>query len=334
MAADGGVFDYGTADFYGSKGGQPLNAPIVGIAAAPTGKGYWEVAADGGIFNYGTAAFYGSMGGQPLNAPVVGIAATPTGKGYWEVAADGGIFSYGTAHFYGSKGGQPLNAPVVGIAATPTGKGYWEVASDGGIFSYGTANFYGSMGGQPLNAPVVGIAATPTGKGYWEVAADGGIFDYGHRQLLRLHGRPAPQRAGRRASRPPRQARATGRWPPTAGIFNYGTANFYGSKGGKPLNAPIVGITSTPLEVAALRAGVVHASRPAHSRPCRCSPPVALSRVVPWADGSMLAPAVVFHCSHFTAPRSRQTRPSKRPCTPSKKGRAVPQTDGGARCRI
>ena len=179
VAADGGVFDYGTAAFHGSKGGQPLAAPIVGIASAPTGTGYWEVAADGGVFNYGSASFLGSMGGQHLNAPIVGMAATPTGLGYREVAADGGIFSYGAANFYGSMGGKPLNAPIVGIAATPTGRGYWEVAADGGIFSYGTANFYGSMGGKPLNAPIVGITATPTGRGYWEVAADGGIFSYG-----------------------------------------------------------------------------------------------------------------------------------------------------------
>ncbi len=179
VAADGGIFDYGTAGFYGSKGGQPLNAPVVGIAATPTGKGYWEVAADGGLFSYGSAGFFGSKGGQPLNAPVVGIAATPTGKGYWEVAADGGVFNYGSAGFFGSKGGQPLNAPIVGIAATPTGRGYWEVAADGGVFSYGTAGFFGSKGGQPLNAPIVGIAAAPTGKGYWEVAADGGVFNYG-----------------------------------------------------------------------------------------------------------------------------------------------------------
>ena len=248
VAADGGIFNYGTANFYGSKGGQPLNAPVVGIAATPTGKGYWEVAADGGIFNYGTANFYGSKGGQPLNAPVVGIAATPTGKGYWEVAADGGIFSYGTANFYGSKGGQPLNAPVVGIAATPTGQGYWEVASDGGIFNYGTANFYGSKGGQPLNAPVVGIAATPTGQGYWEVAADGGIFNYGTANFYGSKG-------GQPLNAPVVDITPTpsgkGYWEVAAdgGIFNYGTANFYGSKGGQPLNAPIVGITSTPLEV-------------------------------------------------------------------------------------
>jgi hypothetical protein len=58
-------------------GGKPLNAPVVGLAATPTGGGYWEVASDGGLFAFGNAQFYGSMGGKPLNAPVVGVAATP-----------------------------------------------------------------------------------------------------------------------------------------------------------------------------------------------------------------------------------------------------------------
>jgi len=158
VASDGGIFAFGTSTFYGSMGDKPLDAPVVGIAAAPTGKGYWAVASDGGIFAFGTAGFYGSMGGQHLDAPVVGMTATPTGKGYWEVASDGGIFAFGTATFYGSMGGKPLDAPVVGITAAPTGNGYWEVASDGGIFAFGTATFYGSMGGKPLDKPVVGIA--------------------------------------------------------------------------------------------------------------------------------------------------------------------------------
>jgi len=29
-AADGGVFSYGDAGFYGSAGGRPLSAPVVG----------------------------------------------------------------------------------------------------------------------------------------------------------------------------------------------------------------------------------------------------------------------------------------------------------------
>jgi hypothetical protein len=189
VAADGGIFGY-QAGFYGSMGGQPLNQPMVGMAATPTGNGYWTVASDGGIFSFGDAAFYGSMGGHPLNQPIVGMATTPTGGGYWLVASDGGIFSFGDAAFYGSMGGQPLNQPMVGMAATPTGNGYWTVASDGGIFSFGDAAFYGSMGGHPLNQPIVGMAApmpppptagtTPSSgsSGYWLVAADGGIFSF------------------------------------------------------------------------------------------------------------------------------------------------------------
>jgi len=182
-AADGGVFSYGDARFYGSMGGHPLNQPVVGMAATPTGGGYWEVAADGGIFSFGDARFYGSMGGHPLNQPVVGMAATPTGGGYWEVAADGGIFSFGNAPFYGSMGGHPLNQPVVGMAAVPGGGGYWMVAADGGIFSFGDAPFYGSTGGMALSQPVQGMAAVPGGGGYWMVAADGGIFSFGDAQF-------------------------------------------------------------------------------------------------------------------------------------------------------
>lgn len=38
-----------------------VNAPIVGMAATPTGKGYWLVAADGGVFSFGDAAYFGNV---------------------------------------------------------------------------------------------------------------------------------------------------------------------------------------------------------------------------------------------------------------------------------
>ncbi len=117
VAADGGLFAYGDAAFFGSTGGMPLNQPVVGMAATPDGRGYWLVAADGGLFAYGDAAFFGSTGGMPLNQPVVGMAATPDGKGYWLVAADGGLFAYGDAAFFGSTGGTRLNQPTVGMTA-------------------------------------------------------------------------------------------------------------------------------------------------------------------------------------------------------------------------
>ena len=74
MASDGGIFAFGNARFYGSMGGQPLNAPIVAMESAAGGRGYRFAASDGGIFAFGTAPFYGSMGGQPLNKPVVAMA--------------------------------------------------------------------------------------------------------------------------------------------------------------------------------------------------------------------------------------------------------------------
>jgi hypothetical protein len=99
-----------------ASGAVIVNAPPVGIAATPDGKGYWEVASDGGVFSFGDAGFYGSMGGQHLNAPVVGIAATPDGKGYWEVASDGGVFSFGDGHYDGSV---QYTSPGPGALVTP-----------------------------------------------------------------------------------------------------------------------------------------------------------------------------------------------------------------------
>jgi len=138
---------------------QRLNAPVIGMAATPDGKGYWLLAGDGGVFSFGDARFYGSMGGARLDAPVVGIAATPDGQGYWLTASDGGVFAFGDARFYGSMGATPPDAPVVGIAPTPDGHGYWLAGADGGVFSFGDAPFEGSMGGKAMQAPVVGIAA-------------------------------------------------------------------------------------------------------------------------------------------------------------------------------
>ena len=84
--SDGSVLNFGKAAYDGSMGGKALAEPIVGMAATPTGGGYWEVASDGGIFTFGKAAYEGSMGGQGLQDPIAGMAATPTGSGYWEVA--------------------------------------------------------------------------------------------------------------------------------------------------------------------------------------------------------------------------------------------------------
>jgi hypothetical protein len=66
---------------------------MVGMAATPSGNGYWCVASDGGIFCFGDAPFLGSMGATKLVRPVVGMSHE-AGGGYWLVGQDGGIFSF------------------------------------------------------------------------------------------------------------------------------------------------------------------------------------------------------------------------------------------------
>lgn len=181
VAADGGVFTYGGAPFYGSMGGRPLAAPVVGMAPTADGHGYWEVAADGGVFSFGDARFQGSTGGIRLNLPVVGMAADPASGGYWLVAADGGVFSFG-APFFGSTGGIRLNRPIVGMAATPDGHGYWLVASDGGVFTYGDAGFYGSLAAFHVPLPILSMSPSSDGGGYWMVAPDSSASAFGDAQ--------------------------------------------------------------------------------------------------------------------------------------------------------
>jgi Pro-kumamolisin, activation domain len=242
-ASDGGVFSYGTAHFYGSMGGRPLNKPIVATAAMPNDDGYYLAASDGGLFAFGSARFHGSMGGRPLNQPIVGLAVTSDGEGYWEVASDGGLFAFGDAHFYGSMGGRALNKPVVGLAPTWDGRGYWEVASDGGLFAFGDAQFYGSMGGRPLNQPIVAVTSTLGSGGYWEVARDGGLFAFGDAQFYGSMGGQALNQpiVGMAPS-----ATSGGYWEVAAdgGIFAFGDAAFFGSTGNIHLVAPIVGMAS------------------------------------------------------------------------------------------
>jgi hypothetical protein len=127
VASDGGIFAFGDAGFYGSMGGQPLNKPVVGMAATPDGgaTGRWPPTAASSpsarrLLRLDRAASH-------LNKPVVGMAATPDGKGYWLVASDGGIFAFGDAGFYGSMGGIPSTSRWWAWPPPPTATatGWW-----------------------------------------------------------------------------------------------------------------------------------------------------------------------------------------------------------------
>ncbi|HZU78865.1 MAG TPA: hypothetical protein VE991_03020, partial [Acidimicrobiales bacterium] len=179
VGSDGGIFSFGTANYYGSMGNTRLVKPIVGMTATPDAGGYYMVAADGGIFAFGDAKFAGSMGGKYLAQPMVGMAIDPANGGYWTDAADGGIFSYGGAPFFGSVPQYAHVTNIVGMTTTPDGGGYWMVGNDGGIFSFGDAKFFGSVPQYAKVSNVTAMAATPDGKGYWVLGADGGVYSFG-----------------------------------------------------------------------------------------------------------------------------------------------------------
>ncbi len=80
VAADGGVFGFGSVPFRGSlpgvlgPGALP-NAPIVGMV--PYGNGYVMVGGDGGVFNFSNRLFEGSLGANPPSSPVVALSPMP-----------------------------------------------------------------------------------------------------------------------------------------------------------------------------------------------------------------------------------------------------------------
>ncbi|HUP84941.1 MAG TPA: prenyltransferase/squalene oxidase repeat-containing protein [Acidimicrobiales bacterium] len=240
VAADGGVFTFGDAGFFGSTGDLVLNKPIVATAKTPTGKGYWLFATDGGVFSFGDAAFFGSTGATPLKKPIVAAAATPTGGGYWLFASDGGVFTFGDAAFFGSTGNVVLNKPIVGGEASASGRGYWLFASDGGVFTFGDAAFHESAGDLVLNRPIVAGVASRTGGGYLLFASDGGVFTFGDAVFAGSTGDLTlnkPIVSGIRSGGDGYYLVAS-----DGGVFAF-NAPFLGSEGARPLNSPVVSAT-------------------------------------------------------------------------------------------
>ena len=133
VGADGGVFSFGDAGYFGSVPGVGVHVgDIVGMAATPDGRGYWMVGANGGVFSFGDAGYVGSAGqldptrppgrtnGIYLAAPITNIMASPDGGGYWLVGANGEIVPLGDAAYSGSLPGDFISVgDVVGAATVP-----------------------------------------------------------------------------------------------------------------------------------------------------------------------------------------------------------------------
>ena len=57
VGSDGGIFSFGSAQFYGSTGSLRLQRPVVGIVPTEARGGFWLDASDGGVFGFGDAHF-------------------------------------------------------------------------------------------------------------------------------------------------------------------------------------------------------------------------------------------------------------------------------------
>lgn len=250
VGSDGGIFNFGSAQFYGSTGNLVLQRPVVGMVPTADRGGYWLDASDGGVFAFGDAGFYGSLpglhinpagSGRPdsLNAPIVGMVPSFDDRGYFMVGADGGVFVFGDAEFAGSCPSLgSCTGTAVAVMPDATGNGYWLFTSSGGVYTFGGATFHGAPGS--VSSPVTSAVRTPDGNGYWILLANGTVDVYGDARQLDS---PSGILGG---SNPATAIFATadgeGYWVASANgsVYSYGDAPFDGSMAGAHLNGSII----------------------------------------------------------------------------------------------
>jgi Pro-kumamolisin, activation domain/IPT/TIG domain len=257
VGADGGVFTFPDAQFYGSTGNLHLQRPVVGITPHSGHTGYWLVASDGGVFTFtSNGGFFGSIpglgikpygtpgSGRHLSAPIVGMVPAADGQGYYLVGSDGGVFAFGPgAKFVGScpalRGG--CSGPAVAVVPDASGNGYWLVTKTGNVYAFGDARGFGSPGTQ--GSSVTSATRTGDGNGYWILFADGKVVPFGDAHQL---GEPTSHV---NALDPANAIFATvdgdGYWVASANgsVFAYGDAPNKGGMNGRSLNAPIIAAT-------------------------------------------------------------------------------------------
>ena len=119
VASDGGIFAFGDAAFHGSMGGQPLNAPIVGMAPTPTvgATGWWPPTAASSPS--ATPPSTARPAALHLNAPIVGMAPTADGQRLLAGGRRRRDLRLRRRPVPGSAGSLPLQAPIAGHGHRP-----------------------------------------------------------------------------------------------------------------------------------------------------------------------------------------------------------------------
>jgi hypothetical protein len=205
----------------------------------------------------GTEAVVGALilSGTNLDNPSVTTTSLPTGTTGFKysatLSASGGISPYTWSVVSGSlPPGLSLNPTSGVITGIPTNAGSFR-------FTVEVAGANVSIATKALSievdaAPITGCSSTGVGSanfpgGYWIAGANGAVYSCGNApfygSLKSLGITPAKAIVGIAAT-PDNK----GYWlvASDGGVFAFGDAKFYGSMAGKPLNDPVVGMTSTP----------------------------------------------------------------------------------------
>jgi hypothetical protein len=156
--AQGNVYASRFAHFYGSLA-RRRTAPVIGMAANRSGRGYWLLAKNGVVRAFGNAK---KLPRIMRPGPFAGIVSSPHG-GYWLYTTQGNVYRSFDTPWYGSPPASGVHsAPFTGMLATPDGRGYWLTTSVGAVYAYGDAKAY------PVPAPahpVKGLAG-PSDSGH------------------------------------------------------------------------------------------------------------------------------------------------------------------------
>jgi hypothetical protein len=152
LSADGRVYEYGSADFYGSpRKSRAVIDDAVAIERTASGDGYWVATASGRVFSFGDAVDFGEFASAPTS-PIVGMARTGAGDGYWLLHADGRVAEFGAARDHGGLRACVPNSGARAIVGTKT-DGFWILATRGTVHAFGDARSLGQPG------PIAGDAA-------------------------------------------------------------------------------------------------------------------------------------------------------------------------------
>lgn len=168
-----------------NRGTVPDGVKVADIAAKPYGGGYWILSPAGRVYAFGNAVNQGSV---QADITAVGLTPTPTGNGYWVVSRRGRVFEFGDAKQLGELSGSSYK--VVDIESAPT-QGFWLVTRQGRVFAFGAAEDLGDTQGN-VDVPIVGLASVPSGNGYWLVNVNARADGFGNVEDSTLTGAPTP----------------------------------------------------------------------------------------------------------------------------------------------